>query len=314
MNDRYVVLGASGGVGRSLVAQLTREGRPTRAVARQTPEGLGAAECMAVDLSTREGAHRACAGASVVFHAVQPPYHRWPEEFPELNARLIEAASTAGAKLVMVDNLYMYGPTAGPLVEDLPRAATGRKGLVRAELERQLLDAHARGDLRVTIGRLSDYYGPHGPNSALTKLVLDPAARGRAMRWPGSTTAPRTLHFLDDAARGLITLADHDTADGEVWHLPAAPPTTGEEFMALVNSCLDAPVKTGSIGPLAMRIGGLFSKEAKESVECMYQWTAPFVVDSSKFDAAFGPLSVTPHAAAVASTIEWLRNQGLAGR
>jgi hypothetical protein len=63
-----------------------------------------------------------------------------------------------------------------------------------------------------------------------------------------------------------------------------------------------------------MRVGGLFSKEAKESVECMYQWTAPFVVDSSKFDAAFGPLSVTPHAAAVATTIEWLRNQGLAGR
>lgn len=314
MNDRYVVLGASGGVGRALVAQLTREGRPTRAVARQAPDGLGASECMSVDLSTSEGAHRACAGAAVVFHAVQPPYHRWPEEFPELNARLIEAASTAGAKLVMVDNLYMYGPTAGPLVEDLPRAATGRKGLVRAEMERQLLDAHACGDLRVTIGRLSDYYGPHGPNSTLTKLVLDPAARGRAMRWPGSTTAPRTLHFLDDAALGLITLADHDTADGEVWHLPAAPPTTGAEFMALVNSCLDAPVKAGSIGPLAMRVGGLFSKEAKESVECMYQWTSPFVVDSSKFDAAFGPLSVTPHAAAVATTIEWLRNQGLAGR
>ena len=309
MTDRYVVLGASGGIGRALVAELTGGGRPTRAVGRTTPAAVGDAECVAADLSTREGARRACAGATVVFHAAQPPYHRWPEEFPTLTANVIEAASAAGAKLVMVDNLYMYGPTPGPLVEDLPRAATGRKGTVRVQMERQLLDAHDSGALQVAIGRLADYYGPHGPNSTLTVLVLDPAVRGRAMRWPGSTTAARTLHFLDDAARGLIVLADHDAADGGVWHLPAAPPTTGAEFMALVNSSLDAPVKAGSIGPLAMRIGGLFSKEAKESVECMYQWTAPFVVDSSKFTAAFGPLAVTPHADAVAATVGWLRNQ-----
>lgn len=37
---------------------------------------------------------------------------------------------------------------------------------------------------------------------------------------------PLTLHYLDDAARGLITMADHDTADGGIWHLP---PITGVE-------------------------------------------------------------------------------------
>jgi hypothetical protein len=35
----------------------------------------------------------------------------------------------------------------------------------------------------------------------------------------------------------------------------------------------------------------------------MYQWTAPFVVDSSKFTTAFGPLAVTPHAEAIAATL-----------
>jgi nucleoside-diphosphate-sugar epimerase len=308
MNDRYVVLGASGGVGHALVAALTAEGRTTRAVARQQPERPGAAEWLAVDLSTPEGARRACAGAAVVFHAAQPPYHRWPEEFPALTANVVRAASEAGAKLVMVDNLYMYGPTPGPLVETLPRAASGRKGLVRVQMERQLLDAHASGALRVAIGRLSDYFGPNGPNSVLTALVLDPAARGKAMRWPGSTTVQRTLHFLADAARGLLVLADQPAADGEVWHLPAAPAITGVEFMALVNQCLPVAVKAGSIGTLAMRIGGLFSKEARETVECLYQWTAPFVADSSKYTAAFGPLAVTPHADAVTATIRSVRD------
>ena len=307
MSGLYVVLGASQGLGRALAAELVGQGRRVRAVARQTPEGLDAAEPLAADVATPEGARRACAGAEVVFHSVQPPFHRWPEEFPALTANIIGAASAAEAKLVMVDNLYMYGPTTQSLVESLPRAATGRKGRVRALMERQLLEADASGALRVAIGRLADYYGPHGPNSTLAALVLDPAVRGRSMRWPGSTSTLRTLHYLEDAARGLVTLADHEQADGKVWHLPAAPPITGAEFMALVNACLDAPVKAGSIGSLSMRIGGLFSKEAKETVECMYQWTAPFVVDSSKFEVAFGPIAVTPHADAVAATLEWMR-------
>jgi len=308
MSDRFVVLGALGGVGRALVAELTREGRTTRAVSRHGHDGLGAAECVAADVATPEGAREACAGATVVFHAAQPPYHRWPEEFPALTATIIDAASEAGAKLVMVDNLYMYGPTPGPLVETLPRAATGHKGVVRTQMEHQLLDAHASGALQVAIGRLSDYYGPHGPNSTVTTLVLEAAARGKGMRWPGSTTAPHTLHYLSDAARGLIVLADHEAANGKVWHLPAAPAVTGDEFMALVNRSVAKPVKPGSIGTTMMRIGGLFSKAAKETVECMYQWTAPFVADSSAFEAAFGPLAVTSHAEAVPATIEWIRN------
>ena len=308
MNDRYVVLGASGGAGSALVDVLSREDRPTRAVARKAPTTSGDVEWLAADLSTSEGARRACAGASVVFHAAQPPYHRWPEEFPALTANIIDAASAAGAKLVMVDNLYMYGPSAGPLVETLPRAATGRKGALRAQMERQLLDAHEAGSLRVTIGRLSDYYGPNGHNSTVMALVLEPAARGKAMRWPGCTTALHTLQYLADAARGLIVLADHDAADGAVWHLPAAPAITGKDFMALVNRSLPASVKAGSMGTSMMRIGGLFSKAAKETVECMYQWTAPFVADHSRFTSAFGSLAVTPHADAVAATLESIRS------
>jgi hypothetical protein len=125
---------------------------------------------------------------------------------------------------------------------------------------------------------------------------------------------PRTLHFLPDAARGLIVLADRDEADGGVWHLPAAPAITGEEFMVLVNRSLKSPVKARSIGSLSMRIGGLFSVEAKETVECMYQWTAPFVVDSSAFVSVFGPLTVTPHPDAIAATIDSMRSDVVVGR
>lgn len=308
MNVRHVVLGASGGIGRALTDELVHLGRLTRAVSRHTPEVAAGIEVMSADLSTLDGARRACADASVVFHAAQPAYHRWPEEFPGLTANIITAAGEAGAKLVMADNLYMYGPVRGPLTEGLPNAATGRKGVARARMEQQLLTAHLSGVVRVAIGRISDYYGPRGPNSTLAALVLDPAVRGKTMRWPGSTQAPKTLHFLPDAARGLIVLADRDSADGQIWHVPAAQPITGQEFMALVNSCLTVPVKTASMSEWMMRVGGLFSREARESVECMYQWTEPFVVDDSKFTDAFGPFTVTSHAEAVAATIAFLNH------
>jgi hypothetical protein len=106
-----------------------------------------------------------------------------------------------------------------------------------------------------------------------------------------------------------VTLADADASDGEVWHLPAAPAITGAEFMSMVNRCIPSPVKAGVIGETMMRIGGLFSKAAKETVECMYQWTDPFVIDSSKFEAAFGPMPVTAHADAIATTMAWTTAQ-----
>ena len=49
------------------------------------------------------------AGASVVYFALNPPYDRWPELFPSLQAGVLEGAASAGAKLVAMENLYMYG-------------------------------------------------------------------------------------------------------------------------------------------------------------------------------------------------------------
>jgi nucleoside-diphosphate-sugar epimerase len=260
------------------------------------------------DLQDPQAAIAACVGASTVYFAAQPPYDEWPESFPKMTANVIDACDRAGAKLVMVDNLYMYGPTDGPLHEGLPRSSCGRKGSTRARMEEQLMAAHYAGKTRVTIGRLSDYYGPNGNNSTISALVLEKAVAGKAMQWPGRDNQLHTLHFLPDAARGLVTIGEAFTADGAVWHLPSAEPITGKDFMALVNQSTGTPVKTKTIGTAMMRIGGLFSPEAKETVECMYQWTAPFVCDASAFTKAFGSVVTTPHTQAVRQTIASMVN------
>ena len=179
-----VVFGASGAIGGAVVSELVRAGRRVQAVSRggQAPKG---AQGAAADASDPAQAARAAAGAAVIYHCASPPYTRWPELFPALTSSVLGAAESSGAKLVFADNLYAYGPVDGPLHEDLPAAARGRKGRTRAEMAALLLGAHHEGRARVVIGRASDYYGPHGTGSTAGQTVFGRILAGKKPRWTG---------------------------------------------------------------------------------------------------------------------------------
>ena len=308
MNEElHVVLGASGGTGSALVEELVRRGHRVRAVSRGggAPEG---AEGMKADVSTPEGAKAASAGATVVYHAAQPAYTRWAQEFPPMTENVIDGATGAGAKLVFADNLYMYGPGAPqPMTESTPEKATGKKGRTRILMAERLLDAHRSGRARVAIGRSSDYYGPRGTGTIAGETVFGAALAGRTVRWPGSLDVPHQFNYLPDVARALATLGERPEADGGVWHLPSAPPITGRQLLDLVSEELDRPVKAGVTSRATLRVIGLFSPFLRELVETSYQFEGPFLADASKFVRAFGPCSPTSHEEAVARTAAWFR-------
>lgn len=164
MSDLHVVLGATGGIGAAVVAELTTRGHRVRAVSRSAttgPNDFGA------DVTTTEGAVAACEDAAVVYQCAQPPYGRWAKEFAGLTRTVLAGVEAAGARLVQADNLYVYGPVEGPMTEDLPHSPNCPKGRARAEVDRLILDAHRAGRVRATMGRASDYYGPGGVNTVL---------------------------------------------------------------------------------------------------------------------------------------------------
>ena len=56
----------------------------------------------------------------MVYQSAQPNYNQWTEKFPPLQKSIIDGLTGSNAKLVLVENLYMYGDTNGkPLTEDL---------------------------------------------------------------------------------------------------------------------------------------------------------------------------------------------------
>jgi nucleoside-diphosphate-sugar epimerase len=305
----HVVLGAGGGTGGAIVRLLADDGRRVRAVARRALRFGDEVEQIRADVSTPDGARTACAGAAVVYHCVQPPYTRWPDEFPPLTRAIADAATQAGARLVMADNLYAYGPPApSPLTEDLPQRASGRKGRLRVQMSEELLALHARGSLEVAIGRASDLYGPGARNSVAGARVFDRAIAGRTVTLPAKLDQPRSWSYVDDVARGLITLADPAEAGGQIWHLPTAEPLTGEAFLRLVFNAAEQRPKMRALPASAVRVAALFNPMARELRETLYQFQSPFILDWAKYDRAFGPAEPTPHADAVERTVAWYRS------
>jgi nucleoside-diphosphate-sugar epimerase len=307
--SKHVILG-TGQLGLAIMDQLVGEGEPVKLVNRtgkvneELPEGV---VLETADLSDPEQVAAVCEGAEIVFFCAQPPYDQWPELFPPLAAAVIEGVARAGAKLVFGSNVYMYGPTNGrPIHEDLPYAAQTRKGRARAAVARMLLEAHAQGRLPVVIGRAADFYGPRVTDSLAGEMLFGAALSGETGMLAGNIDLPHTLTYIHDFAHALVTLSRHEEAYGRAWHVPSAETITTRQFKELIEAEVGRPVKVRVVGKRMMQLVGLFSPMARETAEMMYEFDEPFIIDHSRYTAAFGN-GVTPHDVAVRETVAWYR-------
>src|SRR4030067_294121 len=69
---------------------------------------------------------------------------------------------------------------AAPLPTDLPSRPVSPTGRVRALVATMLMEAHGRGEVPATIGRASDFFGPHVRLSKMGDRAFIPVLRGRA--------------------------------------------------------------------------------------------------------------------------------------
>ena len=309
--DRLHVVFGTGQVGSALVAHLAGLGVAVRAVSRHRPAALpGGADWRAADATDPQVAADAAKGASVVYQCLNAPYTQWPERFPPLQRGVLAAAERAGALLVSLENVYGYGPTAGrPMTEDLPLAATTVKGRTRAAMTGELLAAAEAGRARIAIGRASDFFGAGvTEGSTLGERVFGNALAGRRADFIGNPDLPHTYSYVPDIAAGLATLGTDARAAGQVWHLPGPQTDTTRALLDLVAAEVGHPVAIRSLSKLAVRALGLINPTIRALAETAYQFDEPFVLDTTKYESAFGPAG-TPLPAAVAATIAWYRNR-----
>ena len=310
MSINQVVFG-TGAIGRAIMEELVRRGESVRMVNRsgkmeEVPAGV---EVVAADLYDPAKVREVTPGAKVVYQASQPHYYEWPEKFPPLQKSIIDGLTGSGAKLVIVENLYMFGETNGkPLTEDLPYNAHTRKGHVRASLSEAAFAAHRAGKLRVTAGRGSDFFGPWGLVSSMGQRTFYPLLQGKAGEVIGGVDIPHTYTFTKDFGKALALLGERAEADGQAWHVPNdSPSITQGEMLKMFAEEAGVPAKMFRAGKFVWSFYGLFAPVAKEWVEMMYEFEKPFIVDSSKFEKAFG-MKATPMHEAIIETVKWFKS------
>ena len=307
---RHVVFG-TGQVGRVVAEQLSQRGVEVVAVNRNGEGQVRGARVVGGDATDPAFTTRAAAGAAAVYFCLNAMhYDRWAEEFPPLQRAALEAAQAAGARLVVLDNLYAYGPTGGrDLVESLQARPTSAKAATRAAMTTELLDAHHAGDLEVAIGRASDYLGPGATRSALGESVFGAALTGRTAQVMGNPDQPHSYSYTPDVAAGLITLATHPGAPGGIWHLPVAEARTTRQIIEqLYRLCGHRP-RVFAAGRTTLRLAGVAKPALREFLHTLYQFSDRWVVDDSRFRAAFGG-QATPLDDALAATLQWYRDRG----
>jgi len=309
MTEIHAILG-TGAIGRAITEELIQGGKTVRLVNRtgkmeEAPVGV---EVVSADLYDPAQVREVTKGAAVVYQAAQPAYHQWIEKFPPLQNAIIEGLTGSGAKLVLVENLYMYGETGGaPLTESRPYNARTHKGKTRAAMSQAAFEAHAAGRVRVTAGRGSDFFGPWGMGSTMGERVFYPLLQGKTASLIGNIDLPHTFTYVRDFARALVILGERAEADGQAWHVPNDQPRiTQREMVTMIAEAAEVEPKFSAMGKLMMTLGGLFIPEAKETVEMMYEFEQPFVVDSSKFEQTFG-MKATPLKEAVRETVAWYK-------
>ena len=304
---KNVIFGA-GPLGLAVARRLISSGKDVRVINRSGRAiGLAGVEVFAADASDPEAARRACEGAGAVFHCATHSYGQWAKVLPPIMNGIIEGAAAAGARLVYGDNLYAYGPVDGPIREDLPYRPVGPNTRARAEVATTLMNAHASGKVRATIGRASDFYGPYARQSKAGDSIFARALAGKPAQVLGDPDEPHTLTYIDDFASALVTLSQQDTALGEVWHVPNPETVTLREFIEMVFEQLARPPRLQPVPKIAITLMSLVVPSMAGVKETMYQSERSWVVDHSKYLRAFGG-QPTPHEAAIARTIAWYRN------
>jgi len=310
MNTRslQVVLG-TGPLGLAVARLLTARGDRVRVANRGgRADLLDSVEVVSANVAEAADAKRACDGAAVVYHCANPPYAKWPDLHPPLMESIIEAAAATGARLVFGDNLYAYGPVDGPLTEDLPYLAKGPNGRTRARIAETLMRAHEAGRIQATIGRGSDFFGPHAHLSTAGDRVFAQAIEGKPAQLLGNPDAPHTVTYIEDFARALVTLGEREEAMGQVWHVPNPEMVTMRRLVQMAFEAAGHPPRLRVAPRWGIALAALFNPTLRAVKEQLYQSERPWVVDSSKFGRAFG-WGATPLPDAVSATVAWFRNE-----
>mgnify|MGYP000388870891 CR=1 FL=1 len=309
MSQTHIVLGASGAVGKAVIEAL--QDRKLNVIAVTRSKKRNDISCRSADLLVLQQAKAAVQGGTHVYLCVGLPYNKevWKRDFPVIMRNVITACKEAKARLIYLDNIYMYGPAplAVPFDETHPQQPFTHKGKARKKTTDLLLKSIDQGEIKALVGRAADFYGPGAINSPFYISFLDRMLQGKA---PQSIAIPGVKHtyaYVPDLGRALVELALDEAAYGQVWHLPVGEAVTVKEMLAYFNKVLDKKYTVSFLPPWMRKLLSLFIPVLKETGEMMYQFESDYQMSFAKFKHHFPDFEYTSYEQGVMDTVAYFQ-------
>lgn len=310
-NELHVVYG-TGPVGTAVITELLAQGKRVRVVTRSgARKHLPAqVEMLRGDATDPADARKACAGATHVYNCTNPvDYHRWPEQFPPLQNGVLEGAAANGARLIVMENLYVYGPHQGaPMSESMPIRGRGLRSTTRVQMTEALFAAHRAGKVQAVSVRASDLFGPHVTESLVGERLFGPILEGKTAQLFANLDVPHSASYIVDVGKALVNVGADERAFGQAWHAPNAPAVTLRQFAQIIGELAGVQPKLSALPRPVMRallpILALSTPQLRGLEENAYIGYEPYIVDHRKYAAQFGD-HATPLREAIGATVQW---------
>ena len=307
--ESIALIGASGGLGKSITSALSAKDKSYRVVGRSEASlraifGNDAHATIATwNPDVPESIRLALDGIDTAIYMVGVNYWQF-ELHPQLMRKTLDGAIAAGVKkLLLIGTVYPFGrPQTERVREDHPREPHTYKGRMRKEQEDMVLTAHASGKIQTAILRLPDFYGP-GVDKSFLWNAFQAAKTGKRAQLVGPIDTPHEFVYLPDAGVTIERLIAEPHAWGSAWNLAGAGVTSVHAMADEIFAQAGRKPKYTVAGKTMLRIFGLFNPMVRELVEMHYLLTSPVILDDTRLKNLLGDLPKMPYKEGIRQTL-----------
>ncbi|HQV56314.1 MAG TPA: NAD(P)H-binding protein [Chitinophagaceae bacterium] len=306
---KQTILGAGGAIGIELAKALATYTTDIRLVSRNPKKVNLSDELFPADLTSREDVFKAVEGSEIIYVTVGFAYNIkiWQKLWPPFIKNVIDACMQHNAKMVFFDNIYAIGgDNVKHITEESPMSPCSKKGEVRAEVDKIILDAIENRKLNAIIARSPDFFSEVKAASMAMNLIYDNLIKGKKAQWLCDAKKVHNMGYTPDLAMGTAILGNTPDAYNQVWNLPTdSEKITGEGWINLFAKEMNTSNKYQVLPNWLIKVLGLFIPIMKELPEMNYQYDRDYFFDSSKFNSRFNYTPIK-NAVAVKQTVESL--------
>lgn len=289
---RQTILGANGAIGIELAKELKNYTDEIRLVSRN-PKKVNPTDLLfSADLTQEKNVFEAIDGSSIVYVTIGFPYKTriWKQNWIPFIQSVLKASLINDAKLVFFDNVYgIGGDNVNHITEESPLSPSSRKGEIRAEVDRMILESIERDNLDAIIARAPDFFGGESrANSIIMNLVYDRFIKGKKAQWFCNAEKIHSYGYVPELAKGTAMLGNREEAYNQIWNLPTDPrKITGKQWIELFAREMNCKAEYKVLPNWVMKGLGVFVPMLAELAEMNYQYDRDYYFDSTKFNEYF---------------------------